>query len=169
MKCISLWQPWASLLVLGTKKIETRSWYSSHRGPLLIHAAKRKVKSELADCFWLFGAALHEIVESESDMFNLPFGAIIGSVEMVDCRRTESFRSVLEPDSIDKRHRIGNESPLPHSSWSERELGDFNYGRFGWVMENPVRFEMPIPYKGQQGLFEVTETELSAVKEMLKI
>lgn len=39
MKVITIWQPWASLIVLGHKKIETRGWATKYRGPLLIHAA----------------------------------------------------------------------------------------------------------------------------------
>lgn len=41
MKVISLLQPWATLAVIGQKKIETRSWSTKYRGPLLIHASKR--------------------------------------------------------------------------------------------------------------------------------
>ncbi|NLE60710.1 MAG: ASCH domain-containing protein, partial [Planctomycetes bacterium] len=41
MKALSLWEPWASLMRCGAKTIETRSWYTSYRGPLLICGAKR--------------------------------------------------------------------------------------------------------------------------------
>jgi hypothetical protein len=40
MKCISLIQPWASLVLLGEKRYETRNWSTAYRGPLLIHASK---------------------------------------------------------------------------------------------------------------------------------
>lgn len=40
MKAISLTQPWATLVHLGAKRVETRSWYTSYRGQLVIHAAK---------------------------------------------------------------------------------------------------------------------------------
>lgn len=39
MKALTLHQPWASLIAVGAKKIETRSWSTSYRGPLAIHAA----------------------------------------------------------------------------------------------------------------------------------
>lgn len=42
MKALTLWQPWASLVALGAKRIETRSWSTTYRGPLAIHAAARK-------------------------------------------------------------------------------------------------------------------------------
>src|SRR3972149_12240119 len=40
MKAISLWQPWASLIAVGAKKYETRSWDTPYRGPLVICASK---------------------------------------------------------------------------------------------------------------------------------
>lgn len=48
VKAISLWEPWASLMRSGAKTVETRSWYTSYRGPLLICAAKRKDRDTLA-------------------------------------------------------------------------------------------------------------------------
>lgn len=40
MKCLSIRQPWAWLLVNGHKDIENRSWKTKFRGPLVIHAGK---------------------------------------------------------------------------------------------------------------------------------
>ncbi len=40
MKAITLWQPWATLVAIGAKRFETRSWSTHYRGPLAIHAAK---------------------------------------------------------------------------------------------------------------------------------
>ena len=40
MKAISIRQPWAWLIVNGYKDVENRTWYTSHRGPLLICASK---------------------------------------------------------------------------------------------------------------------------------
>lgn len=42
MKVISIMQPWATLIVLGHKKIETRSWNTKYRGEILIHASAGK-------------------------------------------------------------------------------------------------------------------------------
>lgn len=41
MKAITVWQPHAEQIASGAKMIENRSWYTSHRGPLLIHAGLR--------------------------------------------------------------------------------------------------------------------------------
>lgn len=41
MKAISIRQPWAWLIVNGYKDIENRTWATSYRGPVLIHASKQ--------------------------------------------------------------------------------------------------------------------------------
>lgn len=38
MKALTVRQPWASLIALGVKTVETRSWSTKYRGPLAIHA-----------------------------------------------------------------------------------------------------------------------------------
>lgn len=43
-RAITLHQPWASLVALGIKTIETRSWPTKYRGRLLIHAATRPIR-----------------------------------------------------------------------------------------------------------------------------
>jgi activating signal cointegrator 1 len=67
VKCLSLWQPWASYIADGGKTTEYRGWGTSYRGPLLIHAAKTT-----RDC------------EPEEKKV-LPFGAIICKVDLIDC------------------------------------------------------------------------------------
>ena len=51
MKLLSLWEPWATLMAIGAKKIETRSWATSYRGWLAIQASKGGLsKQHLAEC-----------------------------------------------------------------------------------------------------------------------
>jgi len=61
----------------------------------------------------------------------LHHGAVLGTVEIVDCVPVEAL--------IDK------------ISEQERLLGDYNLGRFAWVLQNPVMFDNPIPARGFQG------------------
>jgi hypothetical protein len=44
MKAISLIQPYATLIMLGLKTNETRSWDTKYDGPLVIHASAGKPK-----------------------------------------------------------------------------------------------------------------------------
>jgi hypothetical protein len=70
VRAITIRQPWAELIVRGTKDVENRSWRTHHRGPLLIHA----------------GARAHaELFEEHGVPDSAERGAIIGVVEVVDC------------------------------------------------------------------------------------
>jgi hypothetical protein len=68
-RAISVRQPWAELIVAGTKSVEIRGWSDRYRGPLWIHAALR-----------LDDHALPSLPRPEE----LPRGALVGQVELVD-------------------------------------------------------------------------------------
>jgi len=78
VKCISLWQPWAMLWLLSDpdeKVFETRGWYTSYRGPLLVHAAKKK-DGEILD--FLGSSGFRRVLESRGmSRADIAFGAII--------------------------------------------------------------------------------------------
>lgn len=46
MKALSIKEPFASLVSLGIKRIETRSWKTNYRGEIYIHASLTKNKME---------------------------------------------------------------------------------------------------------------------------
>lgn len=134
MKVLSLTQPWATLVVLGAKKFETRSWATQYRGPLLIHAAKRFTKADAKLCReWPFDVYIKFDGASNQDAI-LPRGAIIGRVNLVACLPTNHVRP-----QIDKR---------------ELAFGDYSPGRYAWRLENFYKFEEPIAAKGALGLWE---------------
>ncbi len=152
MKALSLWQPWASAIATGAKRIETRSWPTSYRGPLAIHAAKRCVKSELVeldtDPNWAAALRWNPKIE-RLPWERLPFGAIVCVAELVDCRPTGSF-------SMEELHtRRTHPGAEGLGWWVEAMLGDFYPGRWGWVLEDVRTLPDPIPFRGERGLFEV--------------
>jgi hypothetical protein len=138
VRCISLWQPWASLIALGAKRIETRSWSTSYRGPLLIHAAKTTKCMDYCD-EEPFGSSLFTGPNAIED---LPLGALVGVCELVDCRST-------------------NGSWIESLSDKERAFGDFSASRYGWMLHNIRSFPQPLPLRGQQGMWDV-ELDLEA-------
>lgn len=157
--CLSLWQPWASLIAVGAKRIETRGWATNYRGPLAIHAAKRCLRHELVyfSARWDFCAALEPLgveMGGPRKLWDvLPFGALVAVADLVDCRPTESF-TVAELDT--KRYK-NDEEPRNHSSawWDERGFGNYSPGRFGWVLEDVRPLKEPFQYQGRQGLFNI--------------
>jgi hypothetical protein len=41
MRCLTLTQPWATLVAVGAKQVETRNWSTRYRGRLAIHSPSR--------------------------------------------------------------------------------------------------------------------------------
>jgi hypothetical protein len=156
MLCISLWQPWSSLLVAGWKRVETRSWPIRHRGPLLVHAAKKWDAEIRGICRHdTFRSALVAVGHDGPD---LPLGAIVGRVNVIDCFPTERV-------AVDDLNALG--APYVRGralfvSERERAFGDYSADRFAWLCAEPFAFETPIPFRGAQGLFEVPDDVLSA-------
>lgn len=138
MKCISLYQPWATLLATGSKTFETRSWPTTHRGEMAIHAGKRWTPRMARQCqdepfaslLWREGFEL-------GDMPFLPFGAVIAVGLLVSCRPTEELL-----------REIGSQ---------ERAFGDFSHGRWAWEYRKMIPLEHPISFRGMQGLFKVPD------------
>lgn len=144
MKAITLWQPWASFMVAvpdPPKTIETRSWPTSYRGWLLIHAAKRPVylhEWERPSRAELVG----HLRENYSGQFHfddvlrgLPRGAILGAVFLTDCEPTPVSHVIVAPE--------------------EYMLGDFTRGRFAWRTHHPAKFTDPVPCTGHQRIWNV--------------
>ncbi|KAF1046352.1 MAG: hypothetical protein GAK35_01037 [Herbaspirillum frisingense] len=86
MKALSIRQPWATLIVLGYKDVENRSWPTRHRGPTLIHAAKGMTRGEYDDAKELVdqlicrGAQIHLPAFEE-----LPRGGFVGVADFTGC------------------------------------------------------------------------------------
>jgi hypothetical protein len=95
MKALTVRQPHAQLIALGVKTIETRSWATKYRGPLLIHAGKAAPNYEglalgISSTFKLDGSEDTFCLWLHSDRnktipLPLPLGAIIASCKLVDC------------------------------------------------------------------------------------
>jgi activating signal cointegrator 1 len=134
LKALSLWQPWASLWCSKRKVHETRHWRCSHRGWLLVHAAKRfETGFDLDD-------PLRLILDDEFGerwTKELPTGALIGLVRVIDCLPTQTLSGDTAANDDD------------------RECGDFAPGRFAWKRDEFRVFDQPIPYRGRQGIFNV--------------
>jgi hypothetical protein len=54
VKALSIRQPYAWLIVNGIKDIENRTWATSYRGPVLIHAGKTYAKRDHKDDFSMY-------------------------------------------------------------------------------------------------------------------
>jgi len=91
MKCLSISQPFADLIVCEKKTIELRSWNTKFRGEFLIHSP---LKAKLNDCKRL------KISKK------LVIGAIIGKAEIYDVK---IYNSKLQVKEDYKKHLASKE------------------------------------------------------------
>lgn len=105
IKCLSVWQPWAWLIVNGHKNVENRGWWTRYRGPLLIHASK---KMDL-------DAGRRMMYRDGFNTAELPLGCIVGQVEIVDCTLKKSSKW-HNPDQYGwyLRNAIAFDKPIPY-------------------------------------------------------
>lgn len=164
MKALTLYQPWALLVALKAKAIETRSWKTLYRGPLAIHAAKRvppeyrrlcgavppePFASALNGVTWtVIETSLSTIHQGHSE--NLHLGCVIATCELIDCVPISGFISYQAKEI---RSRDGQRWIL---SEQERAFGDYTVGRWAWLLRNVQPLADPIPAKGALGLWEWT-------------
>lgn len=150
MKALTLTQPWASLVVLGEKSIETRSWSTKYRGPLAIHAAKKSCPLDL----WPLGA--EDFIGAAYLPGSLPEGHVLGTVELVGVREIvgrQEWAPILKPGIYDAEEASVLEG-LKDSWQQENAFGDFSPGRYAWILGNPEAWENPVPARGALGLWE---------------
>lgn len=144
MKALTIWQPWASLLAMGIKQYETRSWAASYRGPIAIHAAKKDVSDALKMIPAPDALEMSKLIRIEWKA--LPTGSIIATANLVGCHRIETIGKGL-----------GYWNSIGIATWhsipeKEQLLGDWTPGRYAWEFSD-MRLIDPILTKGKQGLW----------------
>lgn len=181
MKALTLHQPWATLIGLGVKSIETRSWAAPKSligQRIAIHAAKRPWSSGQVGDYMLNKFAMwlqppHSLPDGYvrspvvAPAIPMPLGAMVCTAVLVDCVPIDRWSTAS--------HTIGDyphEGPLPHQQgglWligsgepnngtptrveTQRPYGDFRPGRWAWLLTDVEAFDEPVPVKGRQGLW----------------
>ena len=116
---------------MGAKTIETRSWQTGYRGPLLIHASLGKKAAVLCEQ----PPFSHYITNFQ----DLPFGALVGSVVLENIIPVEKL---YLPSAT-----------LATLTLEEKAFGDYTKGRYAWLLSRPLVFQHPIAVKGTLGLW----------------
>jgi len=145
MKVLSLMQPWATLVAIGAKNIETRSWGTTHLGALAIHASKtfpkggKKAFDELCGTEPFKSVLTMHTEEmtasghlSKLADYIMPRGAIIAICNLVECVKITDGFLMEEP---------------------ERSFGNFTPGRFAWFLKDISMLNDPIRVRGSLGIW----------------
>lgn len=151
MKTITIKQPWASLICEGVKDIENRTWQTNFRGRVLVHAGADNLlkKCEFIDDL----LSVEQIIDTsnnnkETEIFGskLYTGAIIGSVEIVDC--VINHQSIwAEKTQIPYLADVLEDIKLIGKPIKPKII-------YNWVLANPIIFTEPIPVKGKLSFWD---------------
>lgn len=176
-KCISLRQPWAFLVASGWKSVENRNWKTEFRGTIAIHASAtyRDMQNQFV-YKWLMtihddlSAILDppEELVSDADLIGygsvgykadkekkysnkapFHFGAVIGTVDIVDCL------TVAEAAEIEVTMKADLATPacrVPPQVWIDADEGP----EYCWLLQNAVLFDAPIPSKGRLQIYDLS-------------
>lgn len=129
-KALSLTEPWATLMMMGEKNIETKSWRTSFRGPVAIHAAK--AMPIYAKAFSTSPEVLAAFLRHDLPQWFQP-GKILCIRSLIDCVPTEDVGNLLAP---------------------ERQFGNYSAGRYAWIFASEIELIIPpIEARGALGLW----------------
>lgn len=156
MKGLTLTQPWATLVAIGAKRIETRSWQTSYRGPLAIHAGAGlgPVGGE---------RGLMELCRAEPFRSTLLGAGILGTPELP----RGAIVAVVNLDSIWRLMAGGIEGFSPQPPANELAFGNYAPGRFGWLLGAIKPLPEPVPCRGAQGLWNVPAEVQAQIRAQL--
>jgi hypothetical protein len=156
-----MWQPWASLVAIGAKRIETRpkpapSTIVGQR--IAIHACKTEgslwqvARSPVADHL-IAGVEDGRLAEVDG---RLPLGYLLATVVVRSC----------QPITRELAEQLRAEQP------DEFAFGDYRYPsgyggstRFAYFLEALERLPEPVPFTGSQGIFHVPNELVGAAPE----
>jgi hypothetical protein len=166
VKALTLWQPWADLVAVGAKTIETRSWSTSYRGPLAIHSAK-KIPAEGADL-----VASRPFLEEYCGRLGLPVagvfipffaerrGVVLATCELADVVPVEDLVWKAKRGTDAAAGGWGRAPGRTYAEEAQRPFGDFSPGRYAWLLASIEPLDPPVPARGRQQLWEWNEEVL---------
>uniref|UniRef100_T1IV94 ASCH domain-containing protein n=1 Tax=Strigamia maritima TaxID=126957 RepID=T1IV94_STRMM len=139
--CLSVRQPYASLLVAGLKTHEGREWYTAHRGRLWIVSGNRQATSqEIRDAESV--ARMLNRREHLNFPVQYPVSSLLGCVNLIDCISQEQYRE----------------------DYPDGECED----AYVWICENAKELIVQFPIKGKPKLFKLDDRYHQAAQKTIK-
>ncbi len=138
-KALTVKQPFASLILMGKKKYEIRSWQTKYRGQLVICAAQKFHEGNV----WISdkkNIAVDDFVKIFTPQIKFPLQCILALAELVDCR-------LMKPSDCPK------------------SMTAFSPNLFCWHLENVTPLETQ-HIRGVPGIFEIRQNLIHLSNEM---
>jgi hypothetical protein len=167
MKALTLHEPWASLVRAGWKEVETRSWYTSYRGPLYIHAGLTTDKIERSRISFLLASRGAELPDFR---VNAPAANVDA-----DCEPDKSYIVAVcqlvacIPTPFAESSALKLRPPFtPAHGWdTERAFGNYEVGRWAWILREIRPVSPPIAARGNRKLWDFPQ--LAANRHFAKV
>ena len=144
MKCLTVRQPWASLVVGGATRYLVRDWRTLHRGPLAIQASGSFPAEHLQLCN---DPLMRQLLLRHGYAYaaDLPRQAVLGTVTVADCfRLTEETLAGLDPE--DPAVVFGQAQP----------------GCWAWVCAEARALAHPVALPGRLGVYTIPDSVVHA-------
>ena len=149
MYAITLHQPWASLIALGVKTVETRSWPAPERllgQTIAVHAGKRVVKQPGGP------VELEMLARLGGDWQRaVPAGAVLATAVLAGMARVAYVDHVTGHAVHDSRTETGCTMGLGRTRIDP--WGDFSAGRWLWFLVDVRTLPAPVLAVGHQGFW----------------
>lgn len=165
MKGLSLWQPWASLMAIGEKRIETRSFKVNYRGPIALCSAKHRESPDLLmeapfrEVLVKFGLIRIAAPAFEDDELKaggvtdlMPYGQVLAIATLRAIRPTIEVLETVSKDTYRPRHELS--------------FGNYEAGRYAWIFSDFKPLLAPVEIRGRQGLFTLSATEQAKIRQV---
>lgn len=178
-RALTIRQPWASLIALGVKTIETRSWRTDYRGPLVIRAGAKepergRVGRFTVDCF----TTGHDFYLKGDDglTLSLHLGAVVAVVDLVDVvpiiddwplDTVAYVRREQRTTGVTEWWLYNDETGRCADVTGQEPYGDFAPGHYAWILDR-IRPVTPVPAKGRQGLWRPDAGLMQEVRDGLQ-
>lgn len=167
MKCLTLTEPWATLVAIGAKQIETRSWPTTYRGPIAIHAAKGMTKADVSFAVSnpavrrAFGLGVWDSPPgghwtSPTWSFRATKGKVLAIARLIDVVPT---RDALKTRAVWDEPGVWTRGVYSLSD-DEIEFGNYEPHRYAWILRDVQRLPEPIPARGALGLWDLDDALL---------
>ncbi|EFC40754.1 hypothetical protein NAEGRDRAFT_80899 [Naegleria gruberi] len=140
--CMSMHQPWASLLVHGIKIHEGRAWPTDHRGRLWIASTAEEPTPEGIE--ELESYYKNDFDRTQGYPKHYPTSVILGCVDVIDCLSYEEYCDKFSPEEQE----------------SESD--------YVFICANPRRLFLPYPISGKPKIYKLSKEQLSNCQLGLK-
>jgi len=142
--CMSMHQPWATLLVAGIKIHEGRSWYSSHRGRLWIASTAKIVQKN----------EIQMVVDDHIRHISSTGGAIPSNLPT-------SYPTGCLLGYVDIEEVISQEE------YSEKYADGMSESPYVFVCKNPQELKLKMPVKGQHKIWKLDPNMHKAARKAM--